>query len=393
MDGVGEWATTSVAIGRGKDLQYPQGDSFPHSLGLFYSAFTYYTGFKVNSGEYKVMGLAPYGEPKYAQLILDNLIDLKADGTFRLDQDYFDYCTGLTMTNERFDAVRRSRCASPRSLLTQFHMDMAASIQAVTEEIVLRLARSLAARPGCDESVPCGRRRAQLRGQRQDTARRRFSRTSGSSRRPGDAGGAVGAALAAYHLHLGQAARGVDARDGMEGSYLGPGFDQSRGRSRLGGGRAFTVCRRASLLDARPRRLPTARRSAGSRAEWSSVRAPWARARSSAIRARPSMQKMLNLKVKYRESSALCTRRAARRRRRWFELDRQPVHAARRRRRGASAARMTEAEQALFGIEKLNVPRSDIPAVTHVDYSARIQTVARRNQSALSTRLIGGSRQ
>ena len=184
MDGVGEWATTSAGIGRGSDLAITKEIHFPHSLGLLYSAFTYYTGFKVNSGEYKVMGLAPYGEPKYAQTILDHLIDLKPDGSFRLDLDYFDYCTGLTMTNARFDALFGGPPRKPEEWLTQREMDLAASIQAVTEEVVLRLARALAAETGMKQSVPGRRRRAQLRRQRQAAARRRASTTSGFSRRP-----------------------------------------------------------------------------------------------------------------------------------------------------------------------------------------------------------------
>ena len=184
MDGVGEWATTSAGVGRGSDLTITKEIHFPHSLGLLYSAFTYYTGFKVNSGEYKVMGLAPYGEPKYAQTILDHLIDLKADGSFRLNLDYFDYCTGLTMTNARFDALFGGPPRKPEVRLTQRDMDLAASIQAVTEEVVLRLARSLAAETGMKQSVSRRRRRAQLRRQRQGAARRRSSTTSGSSRRP-----------------------------------------------------------------------------------------------------------------------------------------------------------------------------------------------------------------
>ena len=172
MDGVGEWATMSVGLGRGNDLTILKELHFPHSLGLLYSAFTYYTGFKVNSGEYKVMGLAPYGEPKFAQLILDNLIDLKPDGTFWLDQSYFDYCTGLRMTNDKFDRLFGAPARQPDELLIQRHMDLAASIQAVTEEVVLRLTRSLASETGARKSLPRRRRGAQLRGEWQGAARR-----------------------------------------------------------------------------------------------------------------------------------------------------------------------------------------------------------------------------
>ena len=194
MDGVGEWATTSMGVGAGNTLALNEEIHFPHSLGLLYSAFTYYTGFKVNSGEYKVMGLAPYGEPKFAQVIMDNLIDIQADGSFRMNMDYFDYCTGLTMTNGRFDALFGGKPRKPEELLTQREMDLAASIQAVTEEIVLRLTRALAREDRAEESVPCGRRRAQLRRQRPGAARRQVRRdldpAGRGRRRRGGRGGA-----------------------------------------------------------------------------------------------------------------------------------------------------------------------------------------------------------
>ncbi len=233
MDGVGEWCTTSSAIGRGNKLEMQNELRFPHSLGLLYSAFTYYTGFKVNSGEYKVMGLAPYGEPKYASLILDKLVDLKDDGTFRLDLDYFDYCTGLTMTNERFSKLFGQPVRDPqKDLLTPFHMDIAASVQAVTEEIILRLTRSLARQHGLDNlclaggvALNCVANGKVLR----DGAFRKIWVQPAA----GDAGGALGAALAAWHQFLGKERRADGRHDLMQGALLGPGYAQADIESRL----------------------------------------------------------------------------------------------------------------------------------------------------------------
>ena len=225
MDGVGEWATTSVGLGDGNRLQMIKEIHFPHSLGLLYSALTYYTGFKVNSGEYKVMGLAPYGEPKYAQLILDHLIDLKADGSFRLDQTYFDYCTGLRMTNERFDALFGGPPRRPDELLTQRHMDLAASIQAVTDEAVLRLTRAIASETGEDNLCLAGGVALNCVANGKVLRDRRFKQIWVQPA-AGDAGGALGAALAAYHLFLDQPRR-VQPGDAMAGSYLGPSFSQA----------------------------------------------------------------------------------------------------------------------------------------------------------------------
>ena len=232
MDGVGEWATTSVGFGRGNRLEMRKELHFPHSLGLLYSAFTYYIGFKVNSGEYKVMGLAPYGEPKYAKLILDNLIDLKPDGTFRLDQSYFDYCTGLRMTNDKFDALFGGPARKPEQLLDQHHMDLAASIQAVTEEIVLRLTRSIATETGADNLCLAGGVALNCVANGKVLRDGRFKRIW-IQPAAGDAGGALGAALAAYHLHAGQPRRSENQLDGMNGAYLGPAYDDDEcaGRS------------------------------------------------------------------------------------------------------------------------------------------------------------------
>ena len=378
MDGVGEWATTSAGIGRGSELSIEKEIHFPHSLGLLYSAFTYYTGFKVNSGEYKLMGLAPYGEPKYAQLILDHLIDLKNDGSFRLDLDYFDYCTGLTMTNGRFDALFGGPARAPeKELLTQHHMDLAASIQAVTEEVVLRLTRALAAETKMKNLCLAG-------GVALNCVANGVVLRDGHFEKiwvqpaAGDAGGAVGAALAAYHHQLRLPRAGSNDRDGMRGAYLGPAFGQSDIEKELSSaGAKFSVLTEDKLIDTAASALAQdkavgwfqGRMEFGPRAL--GARSILADARS------PAMQKNLNLKVKYRESfrpfapSVLREDMAD-----WFEMDEEspymlmvaPVKESRQR-------PMSDAERQLFGIDKLNVPRSDIPAVTHVDYSARIQTV------------------
>ena len=377
MDGVGEWATTSVALGQGNTLQMIKEIHFPHSLGLLYSAFTYYTGFKVNSGEYKVMGLAPYGQPIYAQTILDHLIDLKPDGSFRLNLDYFNYCTGLTMTNERFDALFGGPPRRPEVWLEQRHMDLAASIQVVLEEVVLRLTRSLAQETGMTDLALAGGVALNCVANGKVLCDGRFKRLW-IQPAAGDAGGALGAALAAYHIFKGQPRQLNGGLDAMQGSYLGPAFAQAECERRLSAsGAHFTVLDDANVIDS------TADALAGGHAVgWFQGRmefGPRALGSRSILGdpRHPSMQKTLNLRVKYRESfrpfapSVLREDVAD-----WFELDSDSPYmllvadVVERRRRT-----MTEAEQALFGIDKLNVPRSEIPAVTHVDYSARIQTV------------------
>lgn len=379
MDGVGEWATTSLAHGHGRQLEVLKEIHFPHSLGLLYSAFTYYTGFKVNSGEYKVMGLAPYGEPRYASLIFEHLLDLKSDGSFRLNLDYFDYCTGLTMTNERFNALFGAPPRSAEAELTQRDMDLAASVQAVTEEVVLRLTRSIASegkvRKLClagGVALNCVANGRVLRDGRFDELWIQPA--------AGDAGGALGAALAASHLLHEQARPSLPAgqRDHMQGSYLGPQFEQPDIEARLRAcGAHFDVLGGAELISTAAQAL-----AEGAAVGWFQGRMEFGpRAlggRSILGDARSAvMQSILNLKVKYRESfrpfapSVLREDVAD-----WFELDVDSpymllvaaVAAARRR-------TMSAAEQALFGIDKLNVPRSSIPAVTHIDYSARVQTV------------------
>jgi carbamoyltransferase len=379
LDGVGEWATTTAAIGRGRELTMVREIHFPHSLGLLYSAFCYYTGFKVNSGEYKVMGLAPYGVPRFKDLILDKLIDLKEDGTFRLDQSYFNYATGLTMTNGRFAELFGQPVRRPESdLLTDFHMDVAASVQAVTEEVMLRLTRSLAKEFGLRNLCLAGGVALNC------VANGRVLRDGAFENvwvqpAAGDAGGSLGAALACWHMELGNERR-VETPDAMHGSYLGPEFTEAQIEERLtAAGAVFTRMPHEAMIDATAQAL-----AEGKAVGWFQGRmefGPRALGNRSILGDPRSdtMQKTLNLKVKYRESfrpfapSVLREKVAD-----WFELDADSaymllvagVRPDRRR-------EMTEAEKALFGIDKLNVKRSEIPAVTHVDYSARIQTVRR----------------
>lgn len=282
MDGVGEWATTSLAVGHGNKLEVVKEIHFPHSLGLLYSAFTYYTGFKVNSGEYKVMGLAPYGEPKYVQKIFDHLIDLKPDGSFRLDQSYFNYCTGLTMTSPKFHALFGGPPRSSSEPLTQHHMDLAASVQAVTEEIVLRLARSIRQETGLKNLCLAGGVALNCVANGKVLRDRQFDNLW-IQPAAGDAGGALGAALAVHHLHLGQP-RTASGQDKMRGSYLGPQFAQGDIEQRLtAAGARFTVLSDADLFAAGAKALAEEKALAGSRAAWNSGRAHSAAARFSAM--------------------------------------------------------------------------------------------------------------
>ncbi len=377
MDGVGEWATTSLAMGSGNKLEMLREIHFPHSLGLLYSAFTYYTGFKVNSGEYKVMGLAPYGAPRFKDLIFDKIVDLKEDGTFRLDQSYFDYCTGLRMTNDKFADVFGIKTRKSDEELTQVHMDLAASIQAVTEEIVLRLGRSVRKETGAKNICLAGGVALNCVANGK-LLRENIFENIWVQPAAGDAGGAVGAAYAAYHGFMGQPRKLNGHMDGMAGSYLGPVYTDDDIATRLAAaGARYTLLDHAAMID------QTAQALADSKAVgWMQGRMEFGPrslgARSILGDARsPSMQKTLNLKVKYRESfrpfaPAVLSEDVGQ----YFDIKTDspymlmvaPVNEDRRR-------AMTEAEDALFGIEKLNVPRSDIPAVTHVDYSARIQTV------------------
>jgi carbamoyltransferase len=379
MDGVGEWATTSVAVGRGNHLEMTREIHFPHSLGLLYSAFTYYTGFRVNSGEYKLMGLAPYGNPQYTSRIFENLIDLKPDGSFRLNLEYFDYCTGLTMTNGRFDALFGGRPRKPEELLTQKHMDLAASIQAVLEEVVLRLTRSLARETGIRNLCLAGGVALNCVANGKILREKSFEHIW-IQPAAGDAGGALGAALAACHMYKGQPRQANGCGDRMKGSYLGPAFPQKDIERRLmGAGAVFSVLDENELIVQSTEAL-----EAGKALGWFQGRMEFGpRAlggRSILGDARsPAMQSVLNLKVKYRESFRPFAPSVLREDvSEWFELDSDSPYmllvadVVESRRKA-----MTPEQQALFGIEKLNVPRSDIPAVTHVDYSARVQTVHR----------------
>lgn len=380
MDGVGEWATTSLALGNGNTLEMHKEIHFPHSLGLLYSAFTYYTGFKVNSGEYKVMGLAPYGEPRFASLIIDRLLDLKEDGTFRLNLEYFDYCTGLTMTNSRFDEVFGGPPRKAEARLTQREMDLAASIQAVTEEVVLRLARSIARETGEENLCLAGGVALNCVANGKILRDGHF-KNIWIQPAAGDAGGALGAALAAYHLNKSQPRPPVNGGgDAMHGSYLGPVYEQTDCERRLqAAGARFEVLSDDGLIQTCAEALAQEKALGWfqGRMEFG-PRALGARSILGDPRS-PKMQSVLNLKIKYRESFRPFAPSVLRERvSDYFEIDSDSpymllvadVVEARRK-------TMTESEQALFGIEKLNVPRSDIPAVTHVDYSARIQTVHR----------------
>lgn len=377
MDGVGEWATTSVGIGSGNTLSMEKEIHFPHSLGLLYSAFTYYTGFRVNSGEYKVMGLAPYGEPKYRQLILDHLIDLKADGTFRLNMAYFDFCAGLRMTNAKFDELFGGPPRQSESRLTQRDMDLAASIQSVIEEVVIQLTRSLAKEYGVPNLCLAGGVALNCVANGKVLEDGAFKNTWVQPA-AGDAGGALGAALAGYHLYKEQPRTPVRSTDQMKGSYLGPAFEQHEIEERLKAVGARFETLENSTLNTRIVDALTAEKAVGwfqGRMEFG-PRALGGRSILGDPRS-ASMQKALNLKVKYRESfrpfapSVLAEDVAD-----WFELDQpSPYMLLVAKVKKSRQKTMSESENSLFGIDKLNVPRSEIPAVTHVDYSARIQTV------------------
>jgi carbamoyltransferase len=379
MDGVGEWATTSLAIGRGNSLEMLREIHFPHSLGLLYSAFTYYTGFRVNSGEYKVMGLAPYGEPRYVNRILDHLIDLKSDGSFRLNLAYFDYCVGLEMTNRRFDALFGGPPRREDSPLTQREMDLAASVQAVIEQVVLRLTRGIAEDTGAKNLCLAGGVALNCVANGKVLRDGRFERVWVQPA-AGDAGGALGAALAAYHRYFGAPRLSLNTLDAMQGSYLGPGFAQADIEQRLSAaGALFEVApNEAELLD-----RTTAALIEGKAVGWFQGRmefGPRALGSRSILGdpRSPTMQRTLNLQIKYRESfrpfAPSVLREDAPE---WFELDDDSPYMLMVCVAEARRIAVCEDEKQLFGIAKLNVPRSEIPAVTHVDYSARVQTVHR----------------
>ena len=376
MDGVGEWTTTSLAIGRGNQLAVHKEIQFPHSLGLLYSAITYYTGFKVNSGEYKVMGLAPYGEPKYADLIKDNLIDIKEDGSFHLDMSYFNYCTGLTMTNERFDTLFGGPRRAAESQLTQREMDLAASVQAVTEEVVIKLATGIRKSTGLRNLCLAGGVALNCVANGK-LLRKNIFDNIWIQPAAGDAGGAVGAALAAYHMMLNQP-RTVNPADSMNGGYLGPEYGQADIEQRLTkAGAVFTTVSDSEMIALTAQAL-----AEGKAVGWHQGRmefGPRALGGRSIIADPRSevVQKQLNLKVKYRESFRPFAPSVLREDvSEWFDINSDSPYML----LVADVAKskqlpMTSEQEKLFGIEKLNVPRSQIPAITHVDYSARIQTV------------------
>jgi carbamoyltransferase len=378
LDGVGEWATTSASIGNGNRLEMIKEIHFPHSLGLLYSAFTHYAGFKVNSGEYKLMGLAPYGSPRFRDLILDNLIDLKADGSFRLDLSYFDYCVGLRMTNAKFEQLFGGSARKPESPITQRDMDLAASIQSIIEAVILRLTRALAAETGISNLCLAGGVALNCVANGKVWRDRRFENIW-IQPAAGDAGGALGAALAAYHQFLNRPRR-TEGMDLMRGSYLGPLFSQQEIERRLAAvGARFEVCDDERLLNASADAL-----AAGKALGWFQGRMEFGQralgARSILADPRsPTAQRTLNLKVKFRESFRPFAPSVLREEvQDWFDLDHDSPYmllvadVKKDRRR-----ELTCEELSLFGIERLNIVRSEIPAVTHVDYSARIQTVHR----------------
>ena len=379
LDGVGEWATTTVAIGNGNKLDIVKEIHFPHSLGLLYSAFTYYLGFRINSGEYKVMGLAPYGEPKYKDLIFEKLMDLKPDGSFRLDQSYFNYTTGLTMTNQRFSDLFGQPVRKPESdELTQFHMDIAASVQAVTEEVVLNIVRTLAKSYEIPNLCLAGGVALNCVANGK-ILRENLFKDIWIQPAAGDAGGALGVALAVWLKEFDNP-RKLNSGDSMQGAYLGPDFDQDtieKDLSRCGA--VFDTVQNDDIFDQTAQALAD-----GKAVGWFQGRmefGPRALGGRSILGDPRSetIQKTLNLKVKYRESfrpfapSVLREDMAE-----WFALNHDSpymllvdaVNPDKRR-------QLTAEENALFGIDKLHIKRSDIPAVTHVDYSARIQTVHR----------------
>ena len=377
LDGVGEWATTAISIGKGNKLDIVKEIHFPHSLGLLYSAFTYYLGFKVNSGEYKIMGLAPYGEPKYKKTILENLIDIKNDGSFRLNQSFFNYATGLTMTNSKFSNLFGQNVRkSETELLTQFHMDIAASIQSATEEVILKIAKYLNKEYNISNLCMAG-------GVALNCVANAKILESGYFKNlwiqpaAGDAGGAIGAALSVWHKEL-KKIRKVNKSDSMKGSFLGPEYNQTDVENLLTkSGAKYDVYSEKEIID-----LTVESLKKGKAVGWFQGKMEFGpRALGSrSIIADPrseKMQKLLNLKVKYRESFRPFAPSILREEvNNWFDLNNDsPYMLLVANVKKEHCNDMTEEEKKLFGIDKLNIKRSIIPAVTHVDYSARVQTV------------------
>ncbi len=378
FDGVGEWATTTVWTGRGDRIELLKEIDFPHSLGLLYAAFTYYTGFKVNSGEYKVMGLAPYGRPLYADLIRKHLIEIRDDGSFRMDMRYFNYSQGLTMTSGRFHRLFGGPPRQPESLLTQRDLDLAASIQDVCEEVMLRIARNTAAETKMRNLCLAGGVALNCVGNGRILRERLFD-DIWIQPAAGDAGGAVGSALAVWHHYLGNK-RITQPLDSQKGSYLGPSYSMPEIEAYLRSQAApYSVVPDSDLIPRLAEML-----AAGKIVGWFAGRMEFGPralgARSILGDARsPEMQKRMNLKIKFRESfRPFAPAVLAESVQEWFDLDRpSPYMLLVADVRKDRQIEMTEEQKTLFGIEKLNVARSGIPAVTHVDYSARIQTVHR----------------
>ena len=377
LDGVGEWATTAVSKGNGKDLEILKEIHFPHSIGLLYSAFTSYAGFKVNSGEYKLMGLAPYGEPKYKKIILDKLIDLKEDGTFRLNMKYFDYATGFKMTNENFSSLFGQPERNPKkNMLTLFHMDIASSIQCVTEEIILRLTKSIANEYDNKNLCMAGGVALNCVANGKVLKEKIFEKIW-IQPAAGDAGGALGAALALWHKEL-KKERFTPSKDSMQGSYLGPRFSNEEiEKNLINLGAKYEKLPEKNLLELTAKEL-----SKGKTVGWFQGRmefGPRALGARSIIADPRSekMQKILNLKIKFRESFRPFAPSVIRENlSEWFELNTDsPYMLLVAGINKSIRIETTKEEEKLFGIEKLKVKRSNIPAVTHVDYSARIQTV------------------
>ena len=377
-DGVGEWATTTVAIGKNNKLDIKKEIHFPHSLGLLYSSFTYYTGFKVNSGEYKLMGLAPYGEPKFVNKILDNLIDVKEDGSFRMDQEFFDYATGLTMTSIKFNNLFGHKPRNPKTeQITQFHMDIAASIQKVTEIIMIKLCKSLKEEYQIDNLCLAGGVALNCVANGKILKEKIF-KNIWIQPAAGDAGGSLGAALTFWYNDLNNI-RKVDNKDQMKGSFLGPSYTQKEIEIELQSlGADFSVFNEEEIINKTAYdisnneaigwfqgRMEFGPRSLGSRSILGNPRSP-------------EMQKNLNLKVKFRESFRPFAPSVLREDLdKWFELNYEsPYMLLVCDVKKDIRLEMTEDQKKLFGIEKLNLKRSEIPSVTHVDYSARVQTVS-----------------
>ena len=382
-DGVGEWATTTLAIAKDNKLEILKEIHFPHSLGLLYSAFTYYTGFKVNSGEYKLMGLAPYGSPIYKEKIINNLIDIKDDGSFRLNQDYFNYATGLTMTNKKFDELFGQPVRKPNTdKLTQFHMDIAASIQLVTEEIMLKLASSIQKQYKIENLCLAGGVALNCVANGKLLEKKIF-KNIWIQPAAGDAGGSLGAALALWHDEL-QQPRTINPNDDMRGSYLGPEYDDSQIKKILDEiGANYQIMKEDQIISKTAEDL-----SKGLAIGWFQGRMEFGpRALGGrSILGDPrssSMQKNLNLKVKYRESFRPFAPSILREDlSEWFEINTDsPYMLLVSKIKSNKSLPMSDDQKKLFGIEKLNVKRSDIPAVTHVDYSARVQTVHKDTNS------------